>query len=292
MKPVVEALGKVARSSATVLLLGESGAGKEVVARALHALSPRAAQPFVAVNCAALSDQLFESELFGHEKGAFTGAHTLRRGRLELSDGGTFFLDEVAELAPGLQAKLLRVLEERAFERVGASKPLAVDVRWVAATHRDLRAMVKGGTFREDLYHRLAVFPIALPRCERREDIVPMAEGILAHLAAASGRVPLELDAGARARLLGAPWPGNARELRNALERARHPGEGPIVRAEHLWLEGDAASPRAGGTLEELERAAIEGALAAVSGNRRAAAKHLGIGLRTLYEKLKRYELE
>jgi len=296
MKPVVDALGKVARSSATVLLLGESGSGKEVAARALHAQSPRAARPFLAVSCAVLSDQLFESELFGHEKGAFTGAHALRRGRLELADGGTFLLDEVGELKPPLQAKLLRVLEERVFERVGASRPLAVDVRWVAATHRDLRAMVRAGTFREDLYHRLAVFPIQLPPLrERREDIVPMAEGILAHLAAASGRAPLQLDAAARGRLEGARWPGNARELRNALERAVILAEGTALRPEHLWLESDAASEAAGaagGTLEDLERAAIESALAAVGGNRRAAAKNLGIGLRTLYEKLKRYELE
>ncbi|HEV7557881.1 MAG TPA: sigma-54 dependent transcriptional regulator, partial [Kofleriaceae bacterium] len=163
MRPVVDAIEKVARTNATVLLLGESGTGKEVAARAIHAQSPRTTRPFMAINCAALSETLLESELFGHEKGAFTGATERKRGRLELADGGTFFLDEVGELKPELQAKLLRVLQERRFERVGGSRTLEVDVRWVAATNRDLRAMIDEGRFREDLYHRLAVFPIKLP---------------------------------------------------------------------------------------------------------------------------------
>jgi len=184
MKPVVAAIEKVARTSATVLLLGESGTGKEVAARALHTQSPRASKPFMAINCAALSEQLLESELFGHEKGAFTGATERQRGRLELADGGTFFLDEVGELKPELQAKLLRVLQERRFERVGGSRTLEVDVRWIAATNRDLRAMIDDGRFREDLYHRLAVFPIKLPPLrDRKVDLLPLARALLERIA-------------------------------------------------------------------------------------------------------------
>ena len=298
MKPVLEALGRVARSPATVLLQGESGTGKEVAARSIHALSPRAEGPFLAINCAVLTEHLLESELFGHEKGAFTGAHAQRKGRVELADGGTFFLDEVGELHLSLQAKLLRVLEERRFERLGGSRAIDVDVRWVAATHQDLRAMVKAGTFREDLYHRLAVFPIRLPPLrERREDIVPLAEALLEGLGAAAGRPPHSLDRAAKERLSREAWPGNVRELKNVLERALILADGPVIGEAQLWIEpgsDDAgttspASPSSDGSLEELERVAIERALAAVSGNRKEAAARLGIGLRTLYEKLKRY---
>jgi len=185
MKPVILAIDKVAKTSATVLLLGESGTGKEVAARTLHELGSRAGKPFLAINCAALSETLLESELFGHEKGAFTGAVERKRGRLELADGGTFFLDEVGELKAELQAKLLRVLQERRFERVGGSRTLEVDVRWVAATNRDLRAMIDTGAFREDLYHRLAVFPIKLPPLrERKADLIPIARNLLHRVAA------------------------------------------------------------------------------------------------------------
>jgi two-component system response regulator FlrC len=292
MTPVVAALRKVAPTNATVLLTGESGTGKEVAARSIHAWSRRASGPFVAVNCAAISETLLESELFGHEKGAFTGAVSAHRGRLELADGGTFFLDEIGEMKPALQAKLLRVLEARRFERVGGSRTIDVDIRWIAATNRDIDGLIASGEFREDLYHRLAVFPVRLPPLrERRADILPLAESLLARAAADIGRAPLELAEDARTYILGATWRGNVRGLANALERAAILADGNVVRAEHLVVRDGAAAPRAaaGSTLEDIERAAIEDALNAVNGNRREAADRLGIGLRTLYEKLRKY---
>ena len=298
MAPVVEALRKVARTDASVLLLGESGTGKEVAARTLHAWSARAQSPFVAVNCASIPETLLESELFGHEKGAFTGASSARRGRIELAEGGTFFMDEIGEMTPALQAKLLRVLEDRRYERVGGTRTLEADVRWVAATNRDIETLRATGALREDLYHRLAGFPIRLPPLrERRRDIEPLAEMLLAQVGATLGRTRLTLAADARQKILEARWPGNVRELVNALERAAILSEGDEIRAEHLELTnggGGAMQPArtASATLEEIEREAIEEALAAAGGNRRAAADRLGIGLRTLYDKLKRYRGE
>lgn len=297
MKPVVDALSKVAKTDATVLLVGESGTGKEVAARAIHEQSARAEGPFVAVNCAALSDTLLESELFGHEKGAFTGAHARRRGRLELAEGGTLFLDEIGELKVELQAKLLRALEERTFERLGGTRTLRADARWIAATNRDLAAMIKEGTFREDLYHRLAVFPIRLPTLrERRQDIRPLAEQLLAKIGEDLGRPGLVLSEEIAVELQAGAWPGNVRQLRNVLERAAILADGSKIGTEHLWHDATTPGTSPGissepETIEDVERRVIEKALDAVQGNRKQAAARLGIGERTLYDKLKRYGL-
>ncbi len=295
MAAVVDALDRVAPTAATVLLLGESGTGKELAARAVHQRSPRADGPFVPVNCAAITDTLMESEIFGHEKGAFTGATAQRRGRLELADGGTLFLDEIGELKPELQAKLLRVLQERCFERLGSSRTIQVDVRWIAATNRDIDTMVRAGTFREDLYHRLAVFPLRLPPLrDRPRDILPLATTLLARIAVELGRPPLRLDDSAKRWIETQPWPGNIRQLANTLERAAILTDADLIRQHELALEPTA--PTAGAptarTMAEIEREAIQAALAEAGGNRRQTATRLGIGLRTLYEKLRRYGID
>jgi len=296
MEAVVAALRKVAATDATVLLQGESGTGKEVAAQAVHRWSRRAEGPFVAVNCAVLSETLLDSELFGHEKGAFTGAVARRRGRIELAEGGTFFLDEVGELRPELQARLLRVLQERRFERVGGTQTVLADVRWIAASNRDLRAEVQAGRFREDLYFRLAVFPVRLPPLrERREDLPALARSLLEQKGRELGRPGLRLSAAALASLQAHPWPGNVRELANTLERAAILAPGEEIGPEERFLAPLGSAPtsldQSALTMEEVERQAIRQALAAHEGNRRKAAEKLRIGLRTLYDKLKRYEL-
>lgn len=303
MLSVVDALQKVARTKTAVLLTGESGTGKEVAARRVHDWSPRAGGPFVAVNCAALSEHLLESELFGHEQGAFTGASERRMGRIEAAEGGSFFLDEIGELKWELQAKLLRVLQEKTYERVGGNETLSCDVRWIAATNRDLRTLVSEGLFREDLYHRLAVFPIALPALrDRPEDIVPLARTLLTRIADELGYEAIALDANVEEALSGWSWPGNVRALSNVLERAAILSEGQTITLEHLQPPADEdtvsstasadslmTEPRA---LADMEREAIVAALASVDGNRRKASELLGIGLRTLYDKLKKYDIK
>ncbi len=292
MEPILRALERVAPTRSTVLLLGESGTGKEIAARILHQRSACSAGPFVPVNCAAISENLMESEIFGHEKGAFTGATSARRGRLELAAGGTLFLDEIGELKPALQAKLLRVLQDRRFERVGGTRTIEADVRWMAASNRDIEAMVQTGAFREDLYHRLAVFPIRLPPLrERPRDILPLADTLLARIRAELGRPALRLGDDAKDQIQAAPWPGNIRELANALERAAILAEGDEIRGADLGI-GFSPQTRATGvkrTMSEIEEDAIRRALTEAGGNRRQAAERLGIGVRTLYEKLKRY---
>jgi two-component system response regulator FlrC len=293
MEPVVRSIEKVATTNATVLLTGESGTGKEVAARTIHRQSRRSDGPFVALNCAAISEHLMESEIFGHERGAFTGATAARRGRLELAEGGTLFLDEIGELKAELQAKLLRVLQERTFERVGSSRTMSADVRWIAATNRDLTSMVQAGTFREDLYHRIAVFPIALPPLrDRKADMLPLAETLLARISADLGRPLLRLEPEARKRIMSGAWPGNVRELANALARAASLSDGEIVRANDLGSTGAAPTARDDQrTMEEIERDAIRRALDQSGGNRRAAAARLGMSVRTLYDRLKRLDI-
>ncbi len=301
MKPVVEALQKVSRTNATVLLTGESGTGKEVTARKIHQWSPRSNGPFVAINCAALSENLLESELFGHEKGAFTGATERRQGRLEQAAGGTFFLDEIGEMKLDLQAKLLRVLQEKTFERLGGSETLQCDVRWIAATNRNLTKQVAEGLFREDLYHRLAVFPIELPPLrQRKEDIIPLAEVLLKRIAQDLGYEHLRLTEEAQSRIKSWDWPGNVRALSNALERAAILADDTTIDIDNLTpppiseasSPSSASFPSPGQSLATMEKDAILQALQQVDGNRRKASEILGIGLRTLYDKLKKYNIQ
>jgi two-component system response regulator AtoC len=297
MAEPVRALEKVAATDATVLLLGESGTGKEVAARQLHRWSARRDGPFVAINCAAVSANLLESELFGHEKGAFTSADKRRVGRLELAEGGTFFLDEVGELSLELQAKLLRVLETKQFERVGGTVTLDARVRWVAATNRDLAACVADGTFRNDLFHRLAVFPVHLPALrDRPRDILPIARVLIEGIAGDLGKGALTLGEDAERFIRTQAWPGNVRELRNALERAAILADDTTIRERDLtWANRTGAAqvtlPDQLVSMEDYERSAIETALTVCGGSRREAAKRLQIAERTLYDKLKRFGL-
>ncbi len=294
MREVQKSVGMLADSDATVLITGETGTGKEVVARAIHRHGRRAAMPFVAVNCAAIPAGLLESQLFGHVRGAFTGAVGDATGSIRAAHKGTLFLDEIGDMDLAMQAKLLRVIQERVVVPVGG-KPVAVDVRVLAATHRDLAAMVKAGTFREDLFWRLGVVPVHLPPLrERLGDIVPLAE----HFLAVSGR---HLSAEAAARLLRHRWPGNVRELRNAMERVAALGRRPVVgEAELEFLGAGVAPPPAedflAGTLPEavarLEAAMIRRALAASGGNRAEAARRLGVHRQLLYEKLRQHGIE
>jgi two-component system response regulator FlrC len=293
MREVLEAAEDVAATPTTVLLLGESGAGKELVARHIHDRSGRPG-PWVAVNCAALPADLLESELFGHERGAFTGASERHAGRFEQAHRGTLLLDEISELPLGLQAKLLRVLQEREVDRVGGLRPVPVDARVVATTNRDLREMVRRGQFRSDLWYRLDVFPIVVPPLrERPEDLEPLAASLLAEAARRLDRAAPALDPAALEVLRRHPFPGNVRELRNLIERGVLRCRGPLLEARHLLLDAHRPPAPAAGPadlpleLAALERIAIAEALRRVSGNRTHAARLLGIGLRTLRNKLR-----
>lgn len=290
---------QIAPSSATVLIRGESGTGKEVLARQLHAKSSRHDKPFLAVNCAALGENLLESELFGHEKGAFTGADKLRRGRFELADGGTLLLDEITEVAPSLQPKLLRVLQESSFERVGSSISQHVDVRVIATTNRDIEKAVEEGMFRQDLYYRLNVVPIDLPPLRHRAiDVLELCRHFL-HLIAKRDNTPFRHIEPEAVRLLQRyPWPGNVRELQNILERAcvleSEPG---VLRAALIepWLKAKpiaAAESLAGKPLADIEKQVILSTLQQFKGHRIKTAGALGIGVRTLGIKLKRWKEE
>jgi len=290
IRAVVDMIEKVAPTDATVLISGRSGTGKEVAARMIHDRSRRAAQPFIAVNCAALTETLLESELFGHEKGAFTGAVARKRGRFELAQGGTIFLDEIGEMSPGLQSKLLRVIEERQLVRVGGVDQVDIDVRVIAATNRDLRSMIEKGRFREDLYFRLNVFPIRLPDLnERPEDIVPLAEHFLAEKGYPERTIPPEV-----AHLLESyDWPGNIRELRNVIERATILAGGEPLTPEDFSLPVDdspltvPASSMAAAGLPAAERQIIMDAIERARGNKTEAARLLKISRRRLYSRMK-----
>ncbi len=292
MEQVRKLVSDVAPTATTVLVTGQSGTGKELIARVIHDLSPRRKEPFVAVHCAALAENLLESELFGHERGAFTGAVAARKGRFELADGGTIFLDEIGEISATVQVKLLRVLQEKEFERVGGMRPLSVDVRIVAATNKDLKAEIAAGRFREDLYYRLNVFPIALPSlAERREAILPLAEYFLKKFAAAFGKSIAGFSPAARSALENYPWPGNVRELQNVIERAVILAQGEIG-VTHLNLEPlHPPLVPAESVLKANERETIRKVLDETGGNRKQAARILGISLRTLQYRIKEYGL-
>jgi DNA-binding NtrC family response regulator len=292
-------ISKVAPSEATVLIEGESGTGKEMIARAIHQASTRVNKPMLCLNCAALSGNLLESELFGHEKGAFTGADKLRKGRFELADGGTLLLDEISEIPLLLQAKLLRVLQEKSFERVGSSLTRQVDVRVIATTNRNLWQWSKEGQFREDLYYRLSVLPIFVPPVrDRGEDIPLLCDYFLQKLAKRQGGKPARFDKTAQKLLDSYDWPGNVRELENLIERAWVLSGGEAISAELIepWLRQSQPkqtySARPGHLLEDAERELIMETLQQFNGHRAKTAKALGIGLRTLGLKLKRWQDE
>jgi DNA-binding NtrC family response regulator len=301
MKEIFDVVQQVAPTRATVLITGESGTGKELIAKALHQLSPRAKQPFVAVHCAALSATLLESELFGHERGAFTGAHERRIGRFELAQGGTLFLDEIGEIDQTIQVKLLRFLGERTFERVGSNKTLSADVRLVTATNKNLEEMVKAGKFREDLFFRLRVVEIELPPLrERTGDIPLLAYAFLKEFAQENGKPVNDFTADALEAMMNFSWPGNVRELRTAIEHAV-----VLSRGDRIALRDLPSSVRGSGavaegrllqgkdlTVKDAEKQLIIRALKETAGNRTRAAQKIGMSRRTFHRKLHDYHLE
>jgi len=303
LRETLEAIRRAAGSDATVLILGESGTGKELMARSLHDLSPRARAPFVAINCAAIPEALLENELFGHEKGAFTGASTRKTGKAEMAHRGTLFLDEIADMPLPLQAKILRLVQEKQFERVGGVQTLSVDVRVVAATNRDLADAVARKEFREDLFYRLSVFPVTVPPLRRRRsDVLPLADAFLERFGRELGRKGLRLSDAARRAMLDHAWPGNVRELQNSIERAVILADGPEIAPEHLRLM---PAPAGGPTLADVldltgslaavreraatraEEEAIRLALEETGSDRAAAASRLGISPSTLQRRLR-----
>ena len=292
---------RVAGTPATVMISGDSGTGKEVLARFIHRHSPRAEQPFVAINCAAIPDNLLEATMFGYEKGAFTGATQAQAGKFEQAQGGTLLLDEISEMPLALQAKLLRVLQEREVERVGGSKAIPLDVRIIATTNRDMQVEVAKGGFREDLYYRLNVFPLKiLPLRERKQDILPLARRFLNDMASAMGRGGLRLDTASEQAMLDYGWPGNVREMENVIQRAVILAPAEVVKPEHLHLPSRPAAKVNGEAdrnddegsaqdLKSLEKAHIMTTLASVNGSRKLAAQKLGMSERTLRHKLQQY---
>jgi two-component system response regulator AtoC len=316
-RQVLTQAAQVAATETTVLLLGESGTGKEVVARFLHRGSSRSHGPFIALNCAALPEQLLEAELFGYERGAYTGATQTKPGQLEQAAGGTLFLDEVGEMSPSAQAKFLRVLQEREFQRLGGTRVLRTDARIVAATNRDLPRAIANGQFREDLYYRLNVFAIHLPALrERRDDVLPLSQAFIAEIGRSLGRPPAGIARDARQMLVDYHWPGNVRELRNILERAAILCDGGLITSDHLALGPPAvaaqpaaapsvraeveraltgpspAAASAAGDLHSMERAMIEQALQSARFNKSKAAQTLGITRHQLYIRMRKYGLE
>jgi two-component system, NtrC family, response regulator HydG len=300
MKDVYQFIAKVAPTDSTVLIRGESGTGKELVARAIHANSPRAQNPFIAINCAVLSEMLLESELFGHERGAFTGAIAQKKGKLEIASGGTVFLDELGELAPGLQSKLLRVLQERQFERVGGTRPIKVDIRLIAATNRDLESAIQGGTFRQDLYYRLNVLPLTMPALrDRREDIPLLAAYFAMQCGRKSTRSVKGISPEARHCLIQYDWPGNVRELENAIERAVVLGTTELIQPEdlpELLLEKQAVPgvqiTEYHRAIKETKRLLVTKALEEASGNYAQAARLLGVHPNNLHRLIRSLDLK
>jgi two-component system response regulator HydG len=297
MQEVLDRVVRVASTDATVLVSGESGTGKELVARALHVASRRGQRAFIPVNCAAITETLLESELFGHAKGSFTGATRARRGMFEEASGGTLFIDEIGETTPGFQAKLLRALQEGEIRRVGESTPVQVDVRVIAATNQDLRRAIAEKRFREDLYYRLAVVPIRIPPLRERREDIPLLAGHFIERAARRTGASRTLSPAAVARLMEHSWPGNVRELENAIEQAAALSAGPEIQASDIQVEARGGPPGGGvrtlaAAVEEAERVAIEEALARAGGDQGRVARELGVSATTLWRKMKRLGLE
>jgi Nif-specific regulatory protein len=300
MRQLYEEMARVAGTNTTVLIRGESGTGKELIAQAIHYHSPRAKKPLIKVNCAALPETLVESELFGHEKGAFTGAQARKKGRFELAHGGTIFLDEIGELSPAIQVKLLRVLQEREFERLGGTEPVPTDVRVIAATNRDLEKALAEGGFREDLYYRLNVFPIFIPPLrERKSDVLPLADHFAEKYAREHGKSIKRISTTAIDMLASYHWPGNVRELENTIERAVLMADGEVIHGHHLpptlqtaETTGTVVHASLGGAVEAFERGLIEDALKTSRGNRAKAARLLSTTERVISYKVRKYGID